>query len=310
MNTVRKSDAISYMRLLRLDSWVGWLFNFALGCILSFELPPINRFVLFSLSLVSATIGIFILNQYFDRRTDRLNQLKRLLPIASGDISPRKAIFFFFLLIALSIYLVILTHINVFSLFLAYLGLWICYSMPPLRLKSRPIFDLIVAGVGSGALPFILGLQTSNQLTLDISLPWVRRRYQDALFCVIPLLLLQSAKHIYQAVGDYEADSIGHVHTFVVRYGKKTSMKVAELFIVVGAVLPIFYLGLFLTDFLHWYLIFLTCSVPGMVYVLNLLRKPSKDNIHQLQQISRKIGPVILVVVLIYACLIRIMIFP
>lgn len=307
MHNVRKSTVSCYLRMLRFDSWIGWLFIFALGSIL-FVVPPIDRFASFSFSFILATAGIFVLNQYFDREDDKMNDLKRNLPIALGDISPKTAILSFFFLIVLSICFVLLTDVNLFPLFLTYLGLWICYSVPPFYLKGRPILDFIVAGVGSGVLPFIIGLQVSHQLTLDFSLPWMRRRYQDAFFIVIPLLLFQSASHIFQAVGDYEADLSGNVQTFVVKYGRKTSVKVGKLLLVTGALLPILYgfLNLSLTDFLYWYLAIFICCVPGMFYVMNLLREPSKDRINTLRCISRKVSPAILVAIWIYVLLIRI----
>lgn len=305
MHNIRKNTASSYLKLLRFDSWIGWLFIFALGSIL-FEIPSINRFASFSLSFILATAGVFVLNQYFDYESDKLNDLKRDLPVSSGDVSPKTAILIFFL-IALSICFVLLTDIIVLPLFIVYLGLWTCYSVPPFHLKSRPITDVIVAGVGSGVLPFIIGLQVSNRLTLDFSSFWVRRHYQDAFFCVIPLLLFHSASHIFQAVGDYEADLRGNIHTFVVKYGKKTSVKVGEVLLVISAFLPILYgfLSLSLVDYLSWYLVIFICCVPGMFYVMRLLRDPSKDNINTLRYIFQKVSPLILIVVWIYVYLIK-----
>lgn len=307
MDYFRKSTASSYLRMLRIDSWIGWFFNFALGSIL-FMIPPINVFALLSLSIIFATGGIFVLNEYFDREADQLNEVKRKLPVASGEISPKKAILFFLFLLILSMCFALFADVYVMPLFFMYLGLWTCYSAPPFHLKSKPIVDIITAGVGSGVLPFIIGLQTSRQLTLDFSSFWIRRHYQDALLCTIPLFLFQSAGHIFQTVGDYEADLRANVCTFAVKYGKKTSVKVGELFLVAAAVLPILYgiLNLSLTNFLYWYLAVFICSVPGMFYVLRLLRTPSRDNLNTLQQISQKAGPAILIVIWIYVYLVRI----
>lgn len=283
------------------------MFNFALGSIL-FEIPPINHFALLLLSFILATAGIFVLNQYIDYENDKLNDLKRNLPISTGDVSPKTAILIFFFLIILSIYFILLTDINLLPLFLTYLGIWTCYSVPPFRLKSKPIIDVIIAGVGSGVLPFIIGLQITHQLTLDFSSFWIRRHYQDAVLSVMPLLLFHSASHLFQAVGDYEADLKGNIRTFVVKYGKKTSVKVGKLLLVTCAFLPILYglLNLSLVDFLNWYLFIFICCVPGMFYVMNLLKDPSKDNINTLRDISRKVSPLIFVGILIYVILLKI----
>jgi len=296
-----------YFKLLRFDSWVGWLFNFALGGIL-FEIPLFEQLALFSLSFILATAGIFILNQYFDYENDKLNDLKRDLPIASGYISAKTAILVFFFLVITSISIVLWTDVNVLPPILAYLGLWTCYSAPPFRLKSRPIIDVIIAGVGSGVLPFIIGLQITHRLTLDFSSVWIRRHYQDAFFSALPFLLLHSASHILQAMGDYEADLRGNIHTFVVKYGKKTSVRVAVLLLATSAFLPILYniLNLSLVDFLNWYLLIFICCVPGMLYLLFKLREPSKESINTLRHVSRKASPPLFVVIWIYVYLIKI----
>ena len=307
MYNVDKSTINSCRRMLRFESWIGWLFNFALGSVL-FAIPAVNRFVSFSFSFVLATTGIFVLNQYFDRENDRLNESKRDLPVSSGEISPKTALNAFFLLTVLSICLVLLTDIALLPLFLSYVGLGVCYSAPPFYLKSRPIVDIVVAGVGSGVLPFVIGLQVSNQFSFDFSLPLVKNFYRDILLSVIPLLIFQSAGHIFQTVGDYEADLRGNIHTFAVKYGKKTSVRLGELFLITSALLPIlFWLSIpTLPDFLNWYMgIFVFC-VPVFYYLMNSLKDPSKDTISNLHGVSRKVSPPILSIILIYVLILRI----
>jgi len=255
-----------------------------------------------------ATAGIFILNQYFDRENDKINDRKKKLPISSGDISPKRSMIVFFFLIALSIGPVLLVDAAFLLLLLTYLGLWICYSVPNLCLKSIPIVDLMVAGVGAGALPFVMGLQVSYRLTPDIPLPWIIEHYKGVLLCVIPLLLFQSASHIFQAVGDYEADLKSHVHTFVVKYGEKKSVKLGMLLLTLCVLLPILY-GVsnlyYSTDFFYWYLVTFICCIPGILYSMNLLRNPSNNNIDTLLHISQKGGPMILVALWVYVLLMR-----
>lgn len=306
MHSARKETVCCYLRLLRFDSWKGWIFNFALGGVF-FAIPPFDRFASFSLSFILATAGIFVLNQYFDRESDKLNDLKRNLPVSSGRISPKTAVLVFLALTVLSVCPVLFTDVNAFPLFLAYIGLWICYSAPPTCFKGRPIVDVVVAGVGSGVLPFIIGLQASHQLTLEFSLPWIMRRYQDAFISAIPLMLFQSAGHIFQAFGDYDADLNGNINTFVVKYGKKTSMKAGNLLLTTCLLLPILYefLDLSLTDYLFWYLVILVACAPAIYHVMNLLRSPSKDNFNALRAISGKAGSLMLVVVWICVFLIR-----
>jgi len=262
--------------------------------------------MLFSLCFTAETGGVFVLNQYFDREADRVNEVKRGLPIASGAVSPRCALFVFFCLISVSFGVLVLVDPGVLPLFGVYVVLWVCYSAPPLRLKGKPMVDVVVAGLGSGVLPFLLGLQVSSQLTLEFSLFWIWRRYQDAVLCVVPLMLVQSAKHIYQAVGDYEADLKTGVQTFVVKYGKGISLDLAKYLLLTAAALPLLYgfLNLSLTPFLHWYLIILLCMIPGLLYVMKVLQNPSKEAINRLWRVAERVAPIILLVAWVYVYLI------
>jgi 4-hydroxybenzoate polyprenyltransferase len=295
-----------YIKLLRFDSWQVWLFNFLLGCIL-FELPQISRFIIVLISFSLATSAIFILNQYIDRENDRANNLKKDLPIASRDVSPRMGLILFFSFTLISLTSVFLADISLFLLFFSYMLLWIGYSTPPFSFKNRPAVDVIVCGIGAGILPFFIGLQTASLLTLQFEFPWMVRRYQDALFTVLPIFLVQSAGQIYQVVGDYEADSMAKISTFAVRYGKKTSLRFATMLLLITISLPIIYefLNLSLTPFLLWYLIAFSCLVPCLLYVVKLLRDASEKNFKKLRSISRRAGAVILLVLCLYVLAVR-----
>ena len=64
------------MKLLRIESWQGWLFNFALGSFL-FALPQIERFAFVLVAFGLITSAVFILNQIIDQKNDRENNLKK-----------------------------------------------------------------------------------------------------------------------------------------------------------------------------------------------------------------------------------------
>ena len=304
---LRKINA--YIKLLRFDSWQVWLFNFLLGCIL-FELPQISRFILVLFSFSLATSAIFILNQYFDRENDRANNLKKDLPIASGDVSPRIGLILFFSFTLVSLTSVFFTDISLFLLFLSYMLLGIGYSTPPFCFKNRPVVDVIVCGIGAGILPFFIGLQTAPLLTLDFEFPWIVRRYQDALFTALPIFLVQGAGQIYQVVGDYEADSMAKINTFAVKYGKKTSLRFATTLLLITISLPIIYefLNLSLTPFLSWYLIAFICLVPCLLYFMKLSQDATEEKFKKLRGISRRVGAVILLVLCLYVLIVRLIV--
>jgi 4-hydroxybenzoate polyprenyltransferase len=296
----------AYVRLLRFDSWQVWLFTFLLGCIL-FELPQINRFIIVLVSFSLATSAIFILNQYFDRENDRANNLKKDLPIASGEVSPRTGRILFFSFTLVSLTSVFFTDLSVFLLLLAFMLLGIGYSTPPFCFKSRPGLDIIVCGVGAGILPFFIGVQTAPLLTLQFEFPWMVRRYQDALFTALPIFLIQCAGQIYQVVGDYEADVLAKINTFAVKYGKKTSLRFATILLLITISLPIMYelLNLSLTPFLGWYLIAFVCLVPCLLYFMKRTQDASEKNFRNLREISRRAGTGILLILILYLLIVR-----
>ncbi len=296
----------AYIKLLRFDSWQVWLFNFLLGCIL-FELPPIGRFLIVLVSFSLATSAIFILNQYFDYENDKANELKKDLPIAAGEVSPRTALTLFYVFTSVSLTSAFLTDISVFLLLVAFMLLGIGYSTPPFYFKNRPGLDVIVCGVGAGILPFFIGVQTAPLLTLEFEFTWMVRRYQDALFTALPIFLIQCAGQFYQVVGDYEADSLAKINTFAVKYGKKTALRFAAISLLTTISLPIIYelLNLSLTPFLGWYLIAFVCLVPCLLYFMKRAQDASEKNFKKLRAISRRGGTVILLILILYVLIVK-----
>jgi 4-hydroxybenzoate polyprenyltransferase len=73
---------VEYFKVMRVGSWLGWIFSFGFGSIF-LSLPLLERFlaVLFAFSL--ATASIFILNQYFDRKEDQENAVKSNMPVSA-----------------------------------------------------------------------------------------------------------------------------------------------------------------------------------------------------------------------------------
>jgi 4-hydroxybenzoate polyprenyltransferase len=247
------------------------------------------------------------LNQYFDYENDRANNLKKDLPIASGDVSPRTALTLFFVFTSVSLASAFLTDLSVFLLLVAFMLLGIGYSTPPFCFKSRPGLDVIVCGVGAGILPFLMGVQTAPLLTLQFEFPWVVRRYQDVLLTALPIFLVQCAGQIYQVVGDYEADALAKINTFAVKYGKKTALRFATISLLITISLPIIYelLNLSLTPFLGWYLIAFACLVPCLLYFMKRTQDASEKTFRKLRNIARRAGAGILLILILYVLLVR-----
>jgi 4-hydroxybenzoate polyprenyltransferase len=290
-----------YLRALRWRSWIGWLFFFGLGSTL-FVIPQYNVLPI-SISFSLVTGAIFVLNQYFDRRSDRTNPQKRHLPVAAGELSPKQSSVLFVSLFAVGLLITAVVDYTLLFLFVTYVGVGVVYSAPPLSFKKRPVIDLMTVGIGAGILPFLIGLQASHQLTVESSLPWIWSRYQEILLCIIPLFLFQIASHIFQAIGDYEADRGERITTFVVRYGKERSAKIGVLFSSLSLVLPIVYgvLNLVITtEFVYLYLLVLLFFLPFVIYLMRLSATPTTKNIDKLMRVSFRFTPILVLV--LYSC--------
>lgn len=288
---------VEYFKVVRVGSWLGWIFSFSFGSIY-LSLPPLERFLTILSAFSLATASIFILNQYFDRKEDQENLFKSDMPIASGRIAPRTALIFSFLLIISCLTLVVLVDINLLSLFLIYIMFGIAYSAPPFRLKSVPIVDFIVSGIGAGFMPFLMGLELTNKLGSDISL---------IMLGVVPLVLIHCGGHIIQAVGDYEVDRKTRIHTFVVRYGRKNGVVAAGLMFLLACFSPFIYsvFGLLPYRHLFMFLPLFPVSIPIIKRYAALLKKPSAKNVVNMQKAATKYGLIGIAVTLAYTLLVK-----
>ncbi len=290
-----------YFEAARVESWLGWVFNFGFGSVL-FGKPPfeVSAIILFAFSLVTASV--FVLNQYFDREADRENEVKSNLPVASGRLTPRRTLVFSFLLVISGLVLVFMANVQVLPLFIVYLGLWTAYSTPPFRLKSVPIVDFVISGIGAGFLPFLIGGGFSDNVISSVSL---------IMLGAMPLTLIQCGGHIVQAVGDYEADRKTGVHTFVVRYGMKRGVIVAGFMFLVASFSPFVYAAFGLLPYRHLLLFFVVfpLSIPIAIRYADLLKNPSTRNVINMQKTTRKYGVIGITLIWAYVLLAKIISF-
>jgi 4-hydroxybenzoate polyprenyltransferase len=295
-----RSGITVYFRALRWRSWIGWLFFFGLGSTL-FVIPPYTVLPI-AISFSIVTGAIFVLNQYFDRKSDKMNPQKRHLPVAAGELSTKQSSFLFVSLFAVGLLVAAVVDYTVLFLFVTYIGVGIVYSTPPLHFKKRPVIDLLTVGVGSGILPFLIGMQVSNKLLIDSSLSLI-------LICIIPLFLFQIASHIFQAIGDYEADKDEKITTFVVRYGKEKSAKIAVLFSSLSLIIPIIcgMLNFVVTnEIMYWYLLILLIFLPFTIYLIKLSVNPTTKNIERLMGASRRFTPILLLALYLSVLVLRV----
>jgi len=159
-----RQKANIYYRGIRARDWFGYLGMCAVGYALGIAVTPSSAYdaLLMAKSAVSCALFLafcFSINNYADIEGDRLDPIKvKKNPVASGMLSPREALALSVAisLCGLAIAVTIPNLISLgFYLVLELLG-W-AYSVPPLRLKGRPVADVVSHGLMLGVLLFLFG---------------------------------------------------------------------------------------------------------------------------------------------------------
>ncbi len=152
----RPARLVDYLFLLRpLILIPVWDF-LLIGAYLAGQSRTITGDIVLGLLIYTMVMGgVYILNQIADVETDRLNQ--KLFLISGGIISLSSARRF---LIGLWLAAVILSY-SFGTTFLLFIGisflLGILYSVPPVKLKGKPILDTLANAFGYGLVNFCVG---------------------------------------------------------------------------------------------------------------------------------------------------------
>lgn len=293
------STLMVYLKVTRVESWLGWIFSFGFGSII-LGLPSLKYFLIALFAFSLATASVFILNQYFDRKEDQGNAFKSNLPVASGKIAPQTALILSFSLVILCLFLVSLIDSSLVLLFLIYIAIWTAYSVPPLRLKTVPIVDFVTSGIGAGFMPFLMGLELTDKLSSNVLL---------ILLGAVPLMLIHCSGHVIQAIGDYEVDHKMGIHTFVVRYGRKNGTIVAGFMFILACFTPLVYSIFGLLPYKHLFLffVFFPLAIPIIKCYADVLKEPTTKNVICLQKTATKYGIIWIAVTLGYLLLVKIL---
>ena len=210
---------LDYFFLLRpsvlIPCWTTLLLGhqYAHGTMLSRDFP-VQAFLLYS----AVMGGSYILNQLFDIESDRKNKKLFLL---SGNLVPIWAarvemIFLWSLGTALAWqYQPSFRLLVIISLLLG-----ILYSLPPVKLKGRPIADLVSNSLGYGLVSFLVGYTVSRTLSID------------AVKHAMPYVLAVGGVFVNTTIVDLEGDRTAGAMTTAVLLGRRAAYVLALLLIV------------------------------------------------------------------------------
>lgn len=179
--------------------------------------------VLLTLSVILVTA--YLLNQIFDRETDRAN--KKVFFLAQGLFTVKTLVIMalaYFLLASFLFHRVDGPHKPplVFALLLS-----LMYSLPPFRFCSRPVLDLLANAVGFGGIAFVLGYTL-----YDPSLA-------NAVVFSLPYVFLVGGTFLFTTIMDIEGDRTTGKLTTSVAIGERNSERVACVIILGGLLIAL-----------------------------------------------------------------------
>ncbi len=138
-----KINLYPYFQLLRVGDARGYFLIAFFGFFLvKGFLAPIENIIIFFGMIFFLFSFSFSINDCFDQKEDKFDKTKKN-PIVLKKVSFKKALFFSFSLAALGLILSSFLGLKIFLFYLLITSLFLFYTAPPLRLKSRFPLDII-----------------------------------------------------------------------------------------------------------------------------------------------------------------------
>jgi len=135
----------------------------------------VSGYFVYTLACYSLLLAaLYILNQIFDVQSDAIN--RKHLVIAEGLLPKKGAYLCAFVMLAVALVMMLRLPMLMIMFFLFSLLCGTLYSLPPVKLKARPIVDFTVNAIGYGFFNFSLGWLTHRPFSIDtfiFSLPYV-----------------------------------------------------------------------------------------------------------------------------------------
>lgn len=220
--------------LMRLEHGVMLFIAILIGSIISQKtiydntnLPLINVFLTFFTALFLEA-STFALNDYYDLEIDRINK-RTDRPLVRGDISPKTALYSFFILFPLGLACSFFVNMTCFVIALITALLSVLYDAKMKKIKL--VGNFYIAYIM--AIPFIFGgaaILENNAFSFEKINPAI---YTIALIA----FLAGSGREIMKDVMDFEGDRMQGVKSFPKYIGLHSSNILAALFYIAAIVL-------------------------------------------------------------------------
>lgn len=172
------------------------------------------------LLLTSLLAGAYVINQIYDRDTDRENG--KLFLIAEGHVPLRDAWIEAVVLMALPLVLSVFLFRECLLWLVISALLGLLYSVDPIRLKGRPVLDLLANAVGYGGVTFLFGYSI------------VRPVGMEEVLQSVPYMVLVAAVFLHTALVDRAGDEKTGLRTSATLIGERALSIVATVFLLLA----------------------------------------------------------------------------
>jgi len=167
--------------------------------------------------------GVYILNQIMDVETDRIN--KKLFLLSEGYVSIKYAYIEMLILWIVAIFLSLRFDMIFVIFIIISIIMGILYSVSPVKLKGKPIFDTLSNGFGYG------------MINLGVGWLLVRPFEWNMFWLFIPYFLSLSAFFINTTIVDMEGDRRAHESTTALFLGENVASMVSTVLMMGGVVI-------------------------------------------------------------------------
>lgn len=191
------------------------------------------------LASLAANLYVVGLNQVYDIAIDRVN--KPSLPLASGEFSPSTGRAITLAAGALALVIGVQQGWLLLLTLLLVMALGTLYSVPPLRLKNRPVWAALSIALARGVVAN-LGVYLHFRQAIPISMKPAPGLVLGALLF---FFLFGWAISIYKDIPDWAGDRQFAVRTFAVTLGRRRVFQIGRVLIMLMYLMPIGY-GLYL----------------------------------------------------------------
>ena len=230
--------------------------------------PKISEIVLGFFTGFFLQAAADVINDYFDREIDAINNPDR--PIPRGDISPKEAILLFIIFTLIGLTLSFLLGLECLIFASLFWGLSFIYNA---KLKATGLLGNIIVSMCVAA-PFLFGGLVSTK-----SFPLILLIFSLLAF------LANTGREINKGIVDIEGDKTKNIKTVAIVFGPKTAAWAAAIFYLSAVVLsPLpYFFGILGLSYLI--LVVFVTDLLFIIFTVSLLRDYSPQNAKKIKNL-------------------------